>query len=69
MNGRSMSGREWRNEDDKVMNEEGSEEIEEKSVKGQKYDGGMYLTKKRKMGNDSKLERKDFWNNYRGEKG
>lgn len=43
-----------------MMNEEGSEEIEEKSVKGQKYDGGMYLTKKRKMGNDSKLERKDF---------
>lgn len=33
MNGRSMSGREWRNEEDKVMNEGGSEEIEGKNEK------------------------------------
>lgn len=69
MNGRSMSGREWRNEEDKVMNEGGSEEIEEKRHKRTKIWRRDVCNKKRKMGNDSKLGRKDFWNNYRGEKG
>lgn len=40
-----------------------------KKHRGQRYDRVIYVTKKRKMGNDSKLERKDFWNNYGGEKG